>query len=73
MQINITQFVLVRMPDGMGVFTAPSASEDMAHGMRAKLLSSASAVNDDGEKNDDGEAAKPKSSLAILLSKLKEN
>ena len=76
MQINITQFVLVRMPDGMGIFDPPSMEDELANGMRAKLLSSVSqtAINEGGDgETVDGEAPKPKNPLAALLTKLKEN
>jgi len=57
------------MPDGMGVFAEPEKQDLMAQGMRAKLLSSASTV----AKDDENGEPKEKSSLAILLSKLKAN
>ena len=71
-QINITQFVLVRLPDRLGLFK-PDMANDLKHQMRDKLLTTA--INYEGEGGTDAlynDAQNSKNPLAAVLSKLKE-
>jgi len=75
MQINITQFVLVKIPRNMGFFRDVDSSHLLATGIRAKLLTNIEEDKDFDEKlkntmeGGDG----PKLSLGQLLRKLKES
>ena len=71
MQINITQYVLVRIPRNMGLFdTKPDIFNMMSYGLRTRLL-------DEGQKADAEEVDKdvekdkqPKTALGKLLKKI---
>jgi hypothetical protein len=77
MQINITQYVLVRIPRNMGLFEHDDMKHALADGLRSKLLDTAinegenkpdNENDDDGYKNADGTI-----SLGKLLRKIKES
>ena len=77
MQINITQYVLVRIPRNLGLFKQVDMKHAIADGLRAKLLNSTVNEGDekfdnwndeDGYKNVDGTI-----SLGKLLRKIKES
>lgn len=75
MQINITQYVLVRIPRNMGIFDQTKNMQHlMASGLRTKLLetgineTSGEPLGEDSYKTADG-----KISLGRLLQKIKES
>ena len=72
MQINITQYVLVRLPDNEGVFDEPDMTAKLGHGLRDQLLNTA--VNEEGGEDAmyDG-VRNSKNPLAAILSKIKES
>lgn len=76
MQINITQYVLVRIPRNMGLFKPKSASGLIGDAMQAKLMSQINENDDEFTRptaeTEDGESNQPKMSLGRLLQQLKD-
>ena len=75
MQINITQYVLVRIPRNLGIFKGPSLSHKMESEMRAKLLNQAESmdVNKDAQVSSwNEEGIEKKLTLGQILQRIKD-
>jgi len=75
MQINITQYVLVRIPRNLGIFQGPSLSHKMESEMRAKLLNTAEGMDVNKQSqvstwNEEG--IEKKLSLGQILQRIKD-
>ena len=71
MQINITQYVLVRIPRNMGLFDVkPDIFNMMSYGLRTRLLDEGQKADAEEDDKDEEKDKQPKTALGKLLKKI---